>query len=70
MDLLACPFLTDLEKWEIACLMDIEKQNGIDEQKFKLMQNYMKMQKYVFTKWTKIDITKELIAKISQEVYA
>ena len=70
LDLLACPFLTDFEKWEIACLMDIEKQNGIDEQKFKLMQNYMKMQKYVFTKWTKIDITKELIAKISQEVYA
>ena len=30
----------------------------------------MKQQKFIFTKWTGIDITKELNAKISQEVYS
>lgn len=43
---------------------------GINEPELKLMQNHLRTQKYMFTKWTKNDITKELSAKISQEVYA
>ena len=31
---------------------------------------YLKRQKYMFTKWTGVNITKELNAKISQEVYS
>ena len=31
---------------------------------------YMITQKFMFTKWTGVDITKELNAKISQEVYS
>ena len=31
---------------------------------------YMKTQKYMFTKWTGVNVTKELNAKISQEVYS
>ncbi len=46
--------------------MDIEKE------KFKEISDYLKRskQKYFFTKWNKVDLTKELNAKISQEVYA
>ena len=64
LDLITCPYLIYLQKKEIASLI------GIDEQGLKSMLNYFKKQKFMFTKWTKIDITKELSAKISQEVYA
>lgn len=64
LDLIACPYLTYQDKKEIVGLI------GIDEPELKLMLNYLRTQKYMFTKWTKIDITKELSAKISQEVYA
>ena len=41
-------------------------------EKFKEISDYLKRskQKYFFTKWNKVDLTKELNAKISQEVYA
>ena len=64
LDLITCPYLTYLDKKEIVDLI------GINEPELKLMQNHLRTQKYMFTKWTKIDITKELSAKISQEVYA
>ena len=43
---------------------------GISELELKSMLGFFRKQKYMFTKWTKVDITKELSAKISQEVYA
>lgn len=64
LDLITCPYLIYQQKKEIAFLI------GINEQDLKLMLNYFKKQKYMFTKWTKIDITKEMSAKLSQEVYA
>lgn len=64
LDLITCPYLTYQDKKEIVDLI------GINEPELKLMQNHLRTQKYMFTKWTKIDTTKELSAKISQEVYA
>lgn len=64
LDLITCPYLTYQDKKEIVDLI------GINEPELKLMQNHLRTQKYMFTKWTKIDITKELSAKISREVYA
>lgn len=64
LDLITCPYLTYQDKKEIVDLI------GINEPELKLMQNHLRTQKYMFTKWTKIDITKELSAKISHEVYA
>lgn len=64
LDLITCPYLIYQQKKEIASLI------GIDEQGLKSMLIYFKKQKFMFTKWTMIDITKELSAKISQEVYA
>lgn len=64
LDLITCPYLTYQDKKEIVDLI------GINEPELKLMQNHLRTQKYMFTKWTKIDIIKELSAKISQEVYA
>ena len=64
LDLITCPYLTYQNKKEIAGLI------GISEPDLKSMLGYFRKQKYMFTKWTKVDITKELSAKISQEVYA
>ena len=64
LDLIACPYLTYQNKKEIAGLI------GISELELKSMLGFFRKQKYMFTKWTKVDVTKELSAKISQEVYA
>ena len=64
LDLITCPYLTYQNKKEIAGLI------GISELELKSMLGFFRKQKYMFTKWTKVDITKELSAKISQEVYA
>lgn len=64
LDLLTCPYLTYQNKKEIAGLI------GISEPELMSMLGYFRKQKYMFTKWTKVDITKELSAKVSQEVYA
>ncbi len=64
LDLISCPYIDYLDKKAI-----VEK-IGISQRGLKQMINCFKTQKYMFTKWTKIDITKELSAKISQEVYA
>lgn len=64
LDLITCPYLTYQNKKEISGLI------GISELELKSMLGYFRKQKYMFTKWTKVDVTKELSAKVSQEVYA
>lgn len=63
-DLICCPYIDFEDKRQIAIQVDITKTQ------LSRMLNYLKKQEYLFTKWTKVDITKELSAKISQEVYA
>lgn len=60
LDLLACPYVSKNIKQEILGLYDIPKNNLLR------LQNYGK---YWFTKWEKFDFSKELDAKVSQEVY-
>lgn len=66
LDIITCPFITDYYKKKICSPM------GITPTLFEEISNYLKRskQKYFFTKWNKVDLTKELNAKISQEVYA
>lgn len=64
LDLICCPYLDYEDKRKIASLMDI------DRNRLTSILKYLKKQEYMFTKWTKVDITKELSAKISQEVYS
>lgn len=63
-DLICCPYIGFEDKRQIAIEADITR-NQLTR-----MLKYLKKQEYMFTKWTKVDITKELSAKISQEVYA
>ena len=66
LDIITCPFITDYYKQKICSPM------GITPSMFREILDYLKRskQKYFFTKWNKVDLTKELNAKISQEVYA
>lgn len=67
LDLAACPYLGDKQvsyKRKILQLMGISKSDA------DAISEYMKTQKYMFTKWTGVNVTKELNAKISQEVYS
>ena len=64
LDLICCPYLDYENKRKIASQM------GIDRNRLTSILKYLKKQEYMFTKWTKVDITKELSAKISQEVYS
>lgn len=66
LDIITCPFITDDYKQRICSPMGIEPKN------FREITDYLNRskQKYFFTKWNKVDLTKELNAKISQEVYA
>lgn len=64
LDMISCPYLSYQNKREISNYI------GITELSLQKMLVYFKQQKYMFTKWTKIDVTKELSAKISQEVYS
>jgi len=43
---------------------------GLSRTEAAAIADYMKSQKYMFTKWTGVNVTKELNAKISQEVYS
>lgn len=63
LDLLACPFITHNDR-KIMC-----KVMQIDNAKQVLIERYFRRNKFMFTKWTNIDLTKELGAKVSQEVY-
>lgn len=64
-DLLSCPYITSVYKKNLLTLHgvpnDVTQTNIID---------FQKNQKYWFTKWDKINLEKELNAKICQEVYS
>ena len=64
LDLMSCPFITKEYKFQIAGLM------GVDKADFTSILRYFKRYKFMFTRWTGVDVTKELNAKISQEVYS
>jgi hypothetical protein len=64
LDILSCPFVNRNDKRKIATLM------GINDEDLKSILKYFKRYKFMFTRWTGVDVTKELNAKISQEVYS
>lgn len=67
LDLAACPYLGRNQrsfKQKIMQSMGLSRTDAAD------IAEYMKTQKYMFTKWTGVNVTKELNAKISQEVYS
>ena len=64
LDLAACPLISDVEKKKYLKAMKLYN-DELDK-----VIAYLKKQKYMFTKWTGVNITKELNAKISQEVYS
>ena len=64
LDMIGCPYILDCQKYKLL------KKLGLLKKEFLSAKEYMKQQKFIFTKWTGIDITKELNAKISQEVYS
>ena len=63
LDLLACPYISHNDRKQICNKMQIS------EQQQRLMEKYFRRHKFMFTKWTNVDLTKELGAKVSQEVY-
>lgn len=65
-DLLCCPYIEDDIRKDLLSLFDVSDlvvQNNI-------IDFCLKYQKYWFTKWGKINLNKELNAKISLEVYS
>lgn len=63
LDLLACPFITNNDRKNLCVKM------GIDSKIQSRIERYFRRHKYMFTKWSEVDLTKELGAKVSQEVY-
>lgn len=64
LDLLACPYLRSKDRVRICKLMDVSPQA---QQK---MEKYLRKKRYMFTRWTNVNLTKELGAKVSLEVYS
>ncbi len=64
LDLISCPYINEDQKKKIANLM------GIQIADFHDMLVYFKKHNYMFTHWYHVNITKEINAKISQEVYS
>ena len=64
LDLMTCPYIKMEVKKKIGELMGIKKDD------VHAMMRYLKKHKTMFMRWEGIDITKELNAKVSQEVYA
>ena len=67
LDLAACPYLGKNHKSYKCCIL---QSMGLSKTDAVAVVEYMKTQKYMFTKWTGVNVTKELNAKISQEVYS
>lgn len=67
LDLAACPYLGRNSK---SYKRSILQSMGLSRADADAIAEYMKTQKYMFTKWTGVNVTKELNAKISQEVYS
>ena len=63
LDLLACPYITHNDRKTMCKVM------RINEAQQTLMEKYFRRHKFMFTKWTNVDLTKELGGKVSQEVY-
>jgi hypothetical protein len=63
LDLACCPYLSEQQKREI--LADIELTASADK-----ILEFAEHNKYMFVKWKGVNVTKELAAKISQEVYS
>jgi hypothetical protein len=63
LDLMACPYLIHNDRKKICKVMNIDKTAQM------CIERYFRRHKFMFTKWTGIDLTKELGAKVSQEVY-
>lgn len=64
LDLLACPYISKESKRQVG------QSFGLSPQSTRNIMNYFKPGRYMFTNWKRLNITKELNAKISQEVYA
>ena len=64
LDLLACPFIRNNDRRRICSLM------GISRPKQVIIEKYLKKRRYMFTRWTDVNLTKELGAKVSLEVYS
>ena len=43
---------------------------GVSRPNQKIMEEYLKKRRYMFTRWTDVNLTKELGAKVSLEVYS
>ena len=67
LDLAACPYLGEKQ---VSYKRGILQSMGISKADADAVAEYLKIQKYMFTKWTRVNVTKELNAKISQEVYS
>lgn len=64
-DMTTCPFVDDAYKRKLLTAMGITE----DEDQ-RMILRFAKKQKYIFTRWTRFNLNKELQAKISQEVYS
>ena len=64
LDLAACPFIQRSKRIKILQRIGLSRPEG------EKIVAYLKKHKYIYTKWTGINVTKELNAKISQEVYS
>lgn len=64
LDLMTCPYIGDEDKKTIANEM------GISDEDYNNMIRHFKHNPFMFTKWTGLNLTKELNAKTSQEVYS
>lgn len=64
LDLAACPFIQRSKQVKILQKIGLSRPEG------EKVVAYLQKHKYIYTKWTGINVTKELNAKISQEVYS
>ena len=64
LDLMACPFLRHKDRRKMCSAM------GVNETSQTQIEEYLKKRKYMFTRWTNVNLTKELGAKVSLEVYS
>lgn len=64
LDLMACPYLSVESKTQVG------ESFGLTKKEINNLLGYFKNGRYMFTNWKKLNVTKELNAKISQEVYA
>lgn len=64
LDLMACPFLRHKDRRKMCAAM------SVDESAQTQLEEYLKKRRYMFTRWTNVNLTKELGAKVSLEVYS